>query len=226
METTDIFDFNGNRVTVIRPEKPNGRWIWKTEFLYAFDYAERALLEKGYTRVYYQISDKYGSAHAVRLMRRFYHFIVQKYNLEKKCILFGFSRGGLYAFNFALFYPQYVEKLYLDAPVLDLKTWPVEGSVEQQQLFEEYGLNRDTLKTFKGNPIDCLAEFFALNIPTLLIAGEIDDVVPFKENAQKMIDFASRNGRPLTVFVKPTCGHHPHSLKDNIELIVRFCEET
>ena len=61
MEKTIEFEFNGNQAVVIRPENPNGKWLWKTEFLYAFDQAERALVEKGYTRVYYQISDKYGS---------------------------------------------------------------------------------------------------------------------------------------------------------------------
>ena len=106
------FTFNGYHATVILPEKPNGKWIWKTEFLYAFDQAERALNERGYTRVYYAVSDKYGSYHAVRLMRKFYDFVVKEFSLDKKCNLFGFSRGGLYAFNFALFYPELVEKIY------------------------------------------------------------------------------------------------------------------
>ena len=125
MERIETFEFNGYEATVIIPEKPNGKWVWKTEFLYAFDQAERALLAKGYTRVYYQISDKYGSPAAIRLMEEFYHFVVSKFHLDKKCVLFGFSRGGLYAFNFALAYPNFVDKVYLDAPVLNLKTWPL-----------------------------------------------------------------------------------------------------
>ena len=51
------YEFNGHKATVIVPEKPNGKWIWKTEFLYAFDKAETELVDMGYTRVYYQISD-------------------------------------------------------------------------------------------------------------------------------------------------------------------------
>ncbi|MBQ4053655.1 MAG: alpha/beta fold hydrolase, partial [Clostridia bacterium] len=179
-ETVKTFEFNGYTGTVIIPENPNGKWIWKTEFLYAFDQAERALVEQGYTRVNYAISDKYGSYNAVRLMRKFYNYVVKEFNLDKKCSLFGFSRGGLYAFNFALFYPEYVEKVYLDAPVLDMKSWPPKGSVEQGQAFEEYGLNADTLLTFKGNPIDNLGEFFSLGLPLLLIAGGADEVVAFE----------------------------------------------
>lgn len=55
------FIFEGNNATVIIPDNFHGEWIWKTEFLYAFDQAERALTDEGYARVYYEISDRYGS---------------------------------------------------------------------------------------------------------------------------------------------------------------------
>ena len=214
MERMEEIEFNGYTATLIIPENPNGKWIWKTEFLYAFDQAERALLEQGYTRVYYQISDKYGSPAAVELMEKFYHFVVEKYNLDKKCILFGFSRGGLYAFNFAAAHPELVDKVYLDAPVLDMKTWPWADSIEQKQMFEEYGLNKESLVAFKGNPIDKLKEFFACNIPLLIIAGGKDEVVPFDKNAGLLIDYCQKNNIQITKIVKPECLHHPHCLED------------
>ena len=213
-ETIKTFTFNGYTGTVMIPAPPNGKWIWKTEFLYAFDQAERALVEQGYTRVNYAICDKYGSYNAVRLMHKFYAFVVKEFGLNEKCSLFGFSRGGLYAFNFALFYPECGDKGYLDAPVLDLKSWPPKGSVEQGQMFEEYGLNADTLRTFKGNPIDNLDEFFALNLPLLLIAGGCDEVVAFEENSGKLIEHCKAKGIAITSIVKPKCLHHPHSLDD------------
>lgn len=221
MENTLKICFNGFEATVIRPENPNGKWIWKTEFLYAFDKAEVALVQEGYTRVYYSISNKYGSYNAVRLMYKFYRFIVKELSLDKKCTLFGFSRGGLYAFNFALFYPDCVEKVYLDAPVLDMKTWPKKGSIEYEQMLEEYGLNDDTLQTFKGNPIDNLEEFFALDIPLLIVAGGSDEVVPFPKNSGIVIEYCKNNSLPLQSIVKPDCKHHPHSLGD-VAPIVRF----
>ena len=48
MNRTDKFEFNGHEVTVIVPEeeKINGNWVWRAEFLGAFDYADRALLKK------------------------------------------------------------------------------------------------------------------------------------------------------------------------------------
>ena len=214
MKTIINFKFNGYEATVIRPENPNGKWVWKTEFLYAFDTAERELLDRGYTRVYYAISDKYGSYHAVRLMHEFYKHVVKKFALDEKCALFGFSRGGLYAFNYALFYPECVDKIYLDAPVLDMRTWPPEGSENRDQVYREYGLTPETIRTFGGHPIENLDEFFSHGIPLILVAGGADEIVPFEENSLKMIEYAKENNIDITYIVKSECKHHPHSLED------------
>lgn len=224
MEKIYNFKFNNYNATVIIPAEPNGEWIWKTEFLYAFDQAERGLVDLGYTRVYYEISDKYGSYKAVRLMYAFYKYVVQKFGLRNKCHLFGFSRGGLYAFNFALFYPECVSSVYLDAPVLDMKSWPPKGCVEQQQLFLEYTLNEETLLCFDENPVDNLKEFFNLKIPVLLIAGATDEVVSFEKNSGKLIKYCDENSITIEKIVKPLCGHHPHSL-DDVMPIIQFIKK-
>ena len=216
--------FNGYNVYVERPEKPNGKWIWKTEFFHAFDAAERKLLDMGYTRVYYSISAKYGSYNAIRLMHEFHKHIIKELDLCEKPSLFGFSRGGLYAFNYTLFYPEWVEKVYLDAPVLDMRTWPLHPSKERNEVYAEYGLNEETIGTFGGHPVENLPEYFSLRIPTLLVAGGADEVVPYEANSKKMIDYCEANGIPLTYFVKPECLHHPHSLED-VTPIIKFIEE-
>ncbi len=60
------FTFNGYNTTVLIPDNFNDKWLWKTEFFFAFDKAEQTLLNMSYARVYYQISDMYGSDRAVR----------------------------------------------------------------------------------------------------------------------------------------------------------------
>lgn len=223
---TETFTFEGHTATVIRPQAPTGAWIWKTEFLYAFDRAECALSDLGYTRVYLQISDRYGSDAAVRCMHRFHAFVTEKYGLSPKTILFGFSRGGLYAFNYALFYPESVEKIYLDAPVLDVNTWPREGTVEREQLYRECSLDATTIRTFAGNPIGNLEEFFAHRIPLLVVAGGADEVVPFPENAGRLLAYADAHGFAVERVIKPTCGHHPHSLEDLSPILSFVCDRT
>lgn len=224
MEKIYNFEYDGREAIVIVPENANGEWIWKTEFLYAFDQAEQALLKDGYTRVYYTVSHRFGSTEAVRLMHNFYLYVIKQFQLKGKCHLFGFSRGGLYAFNFALFYPEYVASVYLDAPVLDLKSWPPADSWDQEMLFKEYTLNKDTLFQYKGNPVDKLVDFFALNIPLLVVAGAVDDLVPLRENAGVLLAYCKENNISVESIIKPTCGHHPHSLED-VNPIVSFVKE-
>ena len=219
----ETFEFNGHTAQVIIPDKPNGKWIWKTEFFRAFDQAEVALCERGYTRVHYQIPDMYGSFTAVRLMRAFYHEVRKRYNLCEKAHLFGFSRGGLYAFNFALFYPEYVGKIYLDAPVLDMRVWPREGTVNQEQMFAQYCLNKDTFARFCDNPVDNMQEFFAHKIPLMIISGDKDESVPIEKCAGVFYNYCKENNIDIKYIVKPGAGHHPHSLED-VTPIVEFIE--
>ncbi len=216
------FDFAGAHATVITPEKPNGKWIWKTEFLYAFDKAERDLVDEGYTRVYYSLSNMYGAPVAIRKMHAFYFHVRERFSLTEKCVLFGFSRGGLYAFHFALAHPDLVAGVYFDAPVLDVRTWPREDTKEQKELFSLYSLNKETLAHFAENPVSLLGEYFALSLPTLLVAGGSDEVVPYQENARRMIKEAKEQNFPLVSVVKPECLHHPHSLEDNTAPILAF----
>lgn len=213
------FICRGYEATVLIPENPNGEWLWKTEFFYAFDKAERELCANGYVRAYFSISDKYGSPSAVALMREFYGEILKRYNfLSKKCHIIGFSRGGLYAFNFALAYPDAVKSLYLDAPVLDLRTWPrVEPeyceSALHAQVLAEYGFSGEgEFENYGAYPVGRLKEFFAKKIPTLLIAGANDKTVDFAKNSALLIDYCVKNGAKLTYYVKADCDHHPHSL--------------
>ena len=67
-------------------------------------------------------------------------------------------------------------------------------------------------------------EYFALNIPTLLIAGAKDELVPVAENCGIMMEYCEENNLPLEVIIKPECGHHPHSLED-VTPIVEFIEK-
>ena len=218
------FEFGGYKGYVVIPDNPNGKWIWKTEFFHAFEASEVALFELGYTRVYYKISDMYGSSYAVRLMHEFHKYIVEKYSLEPTANLFGFSRGGLYAFNYALFYPECVRTVYLDAPVMDLSSWPKKDTVEQKQFFEIYNVTADTLASFKDSPVHHIPEYTAHGIPTLLVVGGVDESVPYEENSKALVDWCEKNSLPLDFHYKPECGHHPHSLED-VSPIVEFIEK-
>ena len=220
----EIFVVDGYTATVLIPETPNGKWIWKTEFFHEFEQAEVALFERGYTRVNFRICDKFGSYAAVRLMRRFHKELLKRYTfLEEKGVLFGFSRGGLYAYNYALYYPESVAKIYLDAPVLNLRSWPWHKGVNHDLFCKEYNVNEETFETLRSSPVDTVAEFIEYDIPLLIVAGDKDLTVPIEDNAYVFKKSYEAVGKSFELIVKEGAGHHPHSLED-VTPIVEFVE--
>ena len=57
-----------------------------------------------------------------------------------------------------------------------------------------------------------------------MVAGAVDELVPLDENAGILLDFCKEKGIAVKSVIKPTCGHHPHSL-ENVEPIVSFVKE-
>ena len=107
--------------------------------------------------------------------------------------------------------------MYLDAPVLDLRSWPrtdpkYNEVYLHEQVMAEYGFkSEEEFLSYKLYPVERLKEYFALGIPTLLIAGMQDTTVAFSENSQKMIGYCVKNNIPLTFYAKLDADHHPHS---------------
>ncbi len=212
--------FDGKEVTLLRPESAGRKWVWRAEFLGAFDYADKALMEEGWNVLYYRIPDLFGSPKAVEMMKKFHDFAVKEFDLDSKAAIFGFSRGGLYAANYTVKYPEDISVLYLDAPVLDLKSWPYGlgrglGSEHDTELCNAvYGLSGDDIKNFKGNPLDKTDELIATGVPTIIVCGDSDEVVPHTENCEILVKAFRDKGVNVEHIVKPGCGHHPHSLSD------------
>ena len=219
MAKIEKFIFNGHEATVIIPDNPNGKWLWKAEYLDAFEEAEVKLSEMGYTRVYYRLVNTFGSYRTVRKMHNFHAYVTKKYNLNQKCCLVGMSIGGLFSFNFTLAYPELVEKVWLDNPVLNFEAWPPKGSDWQNMLLEEYSISQENVYNFKDKPVDNLEEFFSHKIPVLLIAAQKDEVVSFEMCSKRMIDYCKENNIDIKVILKPEGLHHPHSLEDVTPII-------
>jgi pimeloyl-ACP methyl ester carboxylesterase len=153
-------------------------------------------------------------------MDQFHDYLVKTYGLNQRAVLEGFSRGGLYAVNFAATHSDKTAALYLDAPVLDIRSWPggkgaAKGDVRcWQQALELYGLTEDTVKDFKGSPLDRLDAVIAAKIPILAICGDSDKVVPYEENTGILVERYKKASGNISVILKPGGDHHPHSLKD------------
>ncbi|MFK7694177.1 GDSL-type esterase/lipase family protein [Paenibacillus sp. HJGM_3] len=231
LETTDDwngyartdFYLDGRECILIRPAHPapGNPWIWRAEFLYDFNQADLELLRQGWHIAYCRLSHMYGCPFAVERMRAFKLYLESKYALAPKASLFGFSRGGLYAVNYAAAYPEDVSSLYLDAPVLDIRSWPAgrgDGAGSTAANWEDcmavYGLTEDMADHFTGNPLDKTAALAAACIPVILVAGDQDLPVPYHENGARLARTYESLGGEIVTIVKPGVGHHPHSLED------------
>lgn len=216
------FESDGHECLLCAPHEalPGRPWIWRAEFFGAFPSVDLAMLEKGYHVAYCRLSDRYGCPDAVKDMRAFFEDAVARFSLRRKAVLFGFSRGGLYAVNYALAHPETVESLYLDAPVLDITSWPGGKGArncsprEWQECLACYHLDREPDSLFAGNPLVHAEELATLGIPVALVAGDADRTVPFGENGEPFARRFRAAGGDLLLIVKPGCDHHPHSLED------------
>ncbi|MEI8037152.1 MAG: GDSL-type esterase/lipase family protein [Verrucomicrobiota bacterium] len=199
---------------------PGNPWIWRTEFFGAFPAADEALLGKGYHVAYMNVENMYGAPVAMALMNQYYAHLTTTCQLSRKVVVEGFSRGGLFAFNWAALNPAKVACLYVDAPVCDFKSWPGgkgkgKGSpANWEGCLKVYGLTEEQALAYQLNPVDNLKPLAAAKIPVIAVCGDADDVVPIAENIQVVEKRYRELGGEIKVIVKPGVGHHPHSLAD------------
>ena len=213
---------NGRPAILVSPKKeaPGRPWIWRTEFFGAFPSVDMALLEKGWHLAYIDLQNLFGAPVALDAMDGFYDYLTADQKLSAKPVLEGFSRGGLFAFNWAARNPSKVAALYVDAPVCDFKSWPAakgksKGSpVEWERCLKAYGFTEEQALAYPLNPIDNLAPIAAAKIPIIAVAGDADDTVPVAENIGIVEARYKKLGGEIKVILKPGVGHHPHSLED------------
>jgi pimeloyl-ACP methyl ester carboxylesterase len=216
------FAVNGRRCVLVRPGAPleDKPWIWRTEFFGEFPALDVALLKAGFHLAYIDVQNMYGSPTAMGHMDNFYAELTGVLDLSRRCVLEGFSRGGLFALNWAARKPSAVSCIYLDAPVCDFKSWPggkgrALGSAEDwQRLKLAYGFTEEQALAYPSNPVDSLAPLAAAGVPIIAVYGEADVDLPPEENILLLESRYTALGAHITVIAKPNVGHHPHSLLD------------
>lgn len=223
------FQIEGRNCTVVIPEKPapSMPWAWRARFWDVEPQTEVALLDMGFHIAYIDCTDFYGSPAAMDIWNSFYEHLTKNNGFSEKPVLIAFSRGGLFAFNWAALNPDKVSCIYADAPVCDVKSWPGgkgqgPGSPEDWlKCQNSYQMNEKKLLAWDQNPVDTIPVIAEAGIPVLIIAGDADEVVPIQENSNVIYSKCKEHGGKINMFVKNGCLHHPHSLRDP-SLIVSF----
>lgn len=211
--------FKGRSIHVVVPKKTAiGRpWVWRARFWGHEPQLDRALLERGFHIVYCDVAELFGNARAISIWNEFYAAL-QKMGMAPKAVLEAMSRGGVYAYNWALQNPEKVACIYADAPVLDLKSWPGgsgkgPGSKSDWELFKKaYKLTETNARKFAQSPLDRAEQIASLRIPLIHVVGEQDEIVPLDENTAPFEKRIRDAGGHISVIRKPGIRHHPHSL--------------
>ena len=224
------YDNNGVKYYIVKPHHTakGNPWIWRARFWGHEPQVDIDLLEQGFHLTYCDVAELFGSPKAVERWDEFYALAV-KAGLNQKAVLEGMSRGGLIIYNWAAKNPKKVACIYGDAPVMDIKSWPLnwgdcldENKRSMSLLLEAYGFaNAEEAMAWNKNPLSHARKLAKAKIPMIHVVGDIDEGVPVAENTAIFEREVAKYGHSVHVIHKPNVGHHPHSL-NNPEKIVSF----
>ena len=224
------YDNNGVKYYIVKPHHTakGNPWIWRARFWGHEPQVDIDLLEQGFHLTYCDVAELFGSPKAVERWDEFYALAV-KAGLNQKAVLEGMSRGGLIIYNWAAKNPKKVACIYGDAPVMDIKSWPLnwgdcldENKRSMSLLLEAYGFaNAEEAMAWNKNPLNHARKLAKAKIPMIHVVGDIDEGVPVAENTAIFEREIAKYGHSVHVIHKPNVGHHPHSL-NNPEKIVSF----
>ena len=220
------FIFNNRNCKVVSPKKilVGQPWIWRARFWGHEPQTDIALLERGFHIVYMDVAEMYGNETSILLWNQFYEYM-QQIGMSKKVVLEAMSRGGIYAYNWAIRNPSKVAAVYADAPVLDIKSWPGglgkgPGSKDDWTIFKnDFNLTESQAKEFKNSPLDNAEIIAKGGYPLLHVVGDADEVVPVDENTHPFEARIKKAGGDITVMHKQGVGHHPHSLANPTPIV-------
>lgn len=131
------------------------------------------------------IGEAYGSPKGREQFTALYEELTKNRGYAAKCCVLGRSRGGLWVTSWASEHPDKVAGLAGIYPVFDFKTYP---SIARAA--GAYGLTAAELeaKAAELNPINRVPILAKAKIPAFIIHGDVDTVVPLKENSATFVE--------------------------------------
>lgn len=136
------------------------------------------------------VGEAYGSLASWPLLTALYNKLTSERGFAKKTCLLGRSRGGLWTSSWGAENPDKISGLAGIYPVFDFRTYP---GVDKAA--PAYGVSTEELaKSTTANPISRVHKLAAAKIPAFFIHGDVDTVVPLKENSQEFANIYERAG--------------------------------
>ena len=153
------------------------------------------------------VGEAYGGPEGRRLFDLFYRELIENRGFAVRTCMLGRSRGGLWVSSWAAQHPDRVSGIAGIYPVFDLRTYP--GLAKAAPLYEmNQKMFADRLTEF--NPIEHVSILAKHHVPAFLIHGDIDQVVPLRENSAEFVARYRAAGVPdsVTLIVAKGQGHN------------------
>ncbi len=226
------FTFEDKKAIVVFPDKANEKksWTVKMEYWGAFPETEIELLKRGFHVTYIQNNNRWVTMEDCERKGRFVKFVIEKYGLAKKFIPVGMSLGGAFSINCASLYPELVQCMFIDAPVLNFVSVPGKRNAHNNACWDaEFvkaypGITRAALYNFPNHPINRAPIVLEHKIPILMVYGTDDTVVEYEENGLMLEELYADHPELLTVMKRNMQGHHPHGFPTNPGVIADWIE--
>jgi pimeloyl-ACP methyl ester carboxylesterase len=221
----------GTTVVLQVPDQaaPGRPWLWVGEFGGHLKSLEQGLVARGWHVVYVKASNRFGSPSAMAIWEQVYAELHERLGLAAKPALLGISRGGLYVNAWTRLHPDRVSVLYLDNGVCDVRSWPGgfsltqrgAGSANDWKLCRaEFGyVDEADAQARAVRPAEGMQPAVAAGVLLISVHGTADQVVPYVDNAAKIVALWQQHGGRVQLFPKEGCDHHPHGLPDPAPLI-------
>ena len=130
------------------------------------------------------VGEGYGSPKSNAVFDALYRELTEQKGFAAKPCLFGRSRGGLWTSSWAITNPTRVAGLIGIYPVYDFRTYP---GLQRAAPAYELTVEQFTARAAEFNPIERIAVLAKAKVPVALIHGDVDKVVPLKENSAELV---------------------------------------
>jgi alpha-beta hydrolase superfamily lysophospholipase len=183
LEGRPAFVFLPAKVTKAQP------WIFYAPTLPPYpDEAERWMHEQflaaGVAVAGIDVGEAYGSPKSHRFFDALYRELTEKRGFAEKPCLFGRSRGGLWVSSWAIAHPERIAGIIGIYPVFDFRTYP--GLAKAAPAYELAPAELEA-RFAEFNPIARIDRLAKARVPVALIHGDVDKVVPMKENSAEFV---------------------------------------
>jgi dienelactone hydrolase len=230
------FDFGGYNAWLVCPSGTavaQGRpWTWTMQWRTAFVDRTGAseMLRRGWHHAAIDTFKHRMDEKGLKVNFDFQRYLVDELGLKPKAALIGVSWGGFFSVRYAATYPECVDRIYLDAPLLTFYKG-LAGVVPTKDAKRIGGDGADWIKgpidgkCWKDDPrmpVNMAAPIAKAKIPVLLLYVGQDQTVPPAENSELFIKRMRAMNGVLCVGIndsdgrgRAAYGHHPHGIEIN-----------